>query len=82
MSLIKTDRRAWQKLSHYVQARDGYKCMLNLSPMCKGYSECTDHIVSRNLGGTDDLDNLQASCFPCNRYKGAGHSLSADTSLP
>ena len=28
-----------------------------------------DHIVPRNLGGSDDLTNLQALCFSCNAMK-------------
>jgi ATP adenylyltransferase len=28
-----------------------------------------DHIVPRNLGGTDDLTNLQALCYSCNAMK-------------
>ncbi len=30
-----------------------------------------DHIYPVALGGSDDLDNLQALCAPCNRRKGA-----------
>jgi len=28
-----------------------------------------DHIVPRNQGGTDDIDNLQALCYSCNAMK-------------
>ncbi len=72
-NLIDTDRRAWSKVSRYIQIRDGHQCQLRVSPLCKGYSECTDHIVPRDLGGDDSEENLQAACYPCNRYKGAGH---------
>ena len=30
----------------------------------------TDHIISKNKGGTDHLDNLQLLCAGCNREKG------------
>ena len=29
-----------------------------------------DHIIARNKGGTDHLDNLQLLCGHCNRTKG------------
>lgn len=28
-----------------------------------------DHIVPISMGGADDMDNLQASCFACNQFK-------------
>lgn len=30
-----------------------------------------DHVLARANGGTDDLENLAASCGPCNAKKGA-----------
>ena len=30
-----------------------------------------DHIISADAGGSDEMDNLQALCFDCNRGKGA-----------
>ena len=30
----------------------------------------TDHIIARQHGGADDLDNLALACIHCNRYKG------------
>lgn len=28
-----------------------------------------DHIVPLSMGGNDDMDNVQASCFSCNQFK-------------
>ena len=30
----------------------------------------TDHIIAKQHGGADDLDNLALACIHCNRYKG------------
>lgn len=37
-------------------------------------SDCSvEHILSRNHGGTDDLENLALACTPCNVEKGRRH---------
>lgn len=28
-----------------------------------------DHIVPLSMGGADDMENLQASCYACNQFK-------------
>lgn len=38
--------------------------------LCGGEADEADHIWPRNLGGTDDLSNLQAVCRTCNARKG------------
>ena len=49
-----------------------------MCPLCAGelpedYAEVhVDHITPRSLGGTDDFDNLQATCGFCNMSKGNG----------
>ncbi len=30
-----------------------------------------EHILPRSLGGSDDRENLAASCYRCNEFKGA-----------
>ncbi len=44
----------------------GYKCRY-----CGGVADTADHIVPRNLGGSDHHRNLTAACQPCNSRKGA-----------
>jgi 5-methylcytosine-specific restriction endonuclease McrA len=47
--------------------RDGHACV-----RCKSKENLTmDHIVPVKLGGSDDIENLQALCKPCNSSKGA-----------
>lgn len=36
---------------------------------CKDWANEADHIISRKLGGTNDLENLVASCRSCNSKK-------------
>lgn len=34
-----------------------------------------DHILAISKGGTDDISNIQMTCYPCNAKKGAKHPL-------
>ena len=49
-----------------ILQRDLYQCRI-----CKasGVKLEVDHIVPLSLGGSNDMDNLQALCVPCNRGK-------------
>lgn len=55
-----------------VAARAGYRC-----EYCRTFSRLTgmplvmDHILPKSAGGSDDPDNLAASCYRCNEFKGA-----------
>ena len=58
--------RAWRKLRETVLNRDGYSCA-----WCGEYATTLDHIIERDRGGTDHLDNLVAACTRCNSSRGA-----------
>lgn len=50
-----------------VLERDGYACR-----RCGSQDSIEiDHVHPFSKGGTDQVDNLQALCKPCNRTKGA-----------
>ena len=50
-----------------VLYRDGGACV-----KCKSAESLTmDHIIPVKLGGSDDIENLQTLCKPCNSSKGA-----------
>lgn len=55
-----------------VMAEAGDRC-----EYCRTYSRITgmplvmDHILPRSAGGDDERDNLAASCYRCNEFKGA-----------
>lgn len=56
-----------QRLRFLVFQRDAYTCRI-----CKesGVKLEADHIVPHSRGGSNDIDNLQTLCGPCNRGKG------------
>lgn len=58
------------KLRFWVLARDGYRCRY-----CGRDSSQVvlhvDHRMPKSRGGTDDPENLCASCFDCNMGKSA-----------
>lgn len=55
------------QLSKELAARDAKVCRY-----CGSTENLSiDHIVPLARGGTNDLDNLQFLCMPCNRRKGA-----------
>jgi 5-methylcytosine-specific restriction endonuclease McrA len=60
----------WARISGLVLKRDGYVCQVQL-PGCTGEATTADHVTPRSQGGAATLDNLQASCRPCNSRKGS-----------
>lgn len=65
---------AWHRFAaRYLAQPEHRLCALRISPRCRLYAECVDHIVP--LAGPGDpkrfaLDNLQPSCLACNTLKG------------
>jgi HNH endonuclease len=69
------------QLRQRIIAAADYRC-----EYCKSSSRLTgtplvmEHILPRSLGGTDDQENLAASCYRCNEFKGAKtHAIDPDT---
>jgi 5-methylcytosine-specific restriction protein A len=62
--------RWWRRLRLAVLDRDLWLCQVK-GPTCTRYATEVDHIVARADGGSDDQQNLRASCRPCNSRGGA-----------
>jgi hypothetical protein len=61
------------KLRLAVHRRDGFACL-----KCGCADELTvDHVDPVCNGGTDDLENLQTLCLPCNLRKGSKLEMAA-----
>lgn len=56
----------WQALRQAVLERDGGVCHY-----CQGIATTADHLIPKSKGGVDHMENLVASCLPCNARKGA-----------
>ncbi|QTX04120.1 HNH endonuclease [Agromyces archimandritae] len=56
---------AWEALRRQVLERDQYVCQY-----CGAEATEADHVIPKDAGGRDELDNLVASCKPCNARKG------------
>jgi hypothetical protein len=54
------------RLRKQVFERDGHRCKICKRMDCLSI----DHIIPVSKGGTNDLDNLQTLCRPCNSAKG------------
>jgi len=57
--------KGWAKTRLAILQRDGYECHY-----CGDVATEVDHGIPRVNGGTEDPDNLVASCMKCNRSKG------------
>lgn len=56
-----------------VFAKSHGRCMLNVSPLCRGWITRgtfeLDHIQGGLVGRNDNADNLRAVCKRCHRYR-------------
>lgn len=62
---------AWRKLREKVLQRDGYVCVMHSKQGAVVAATDVDHIVAKENGGTDEMDNLQSLCRACHKEKTA-----------
>lgn len=55
----------WEAVRLAVLERDNYICQ-----HCGKEATEADHIIPKSKGGRDHMDNLIASCKPCNARRG------------
>lgn len=54
-----------------VHERSGGMCEMKVPIICTGRATEIDHIKNRSQGAGHSLDELQAACGPCHRWKTA-----------
>jgi 5-methylcytosine-specific restriction enzyme A len=65
---------AWRKKREAILLRDDHLCQICLRDGLYVEARIVDHIVPRFEGGSDDDDNLQSICSPCDKVKTAAES--------
>jgi hypothetical protein len=60
--------RSWRTLRLIILERDSHTCW-----KCGKRATQVDHLIPHSAGGTDDVQNLAAICFPCNNRKNASY---------
>lgn len=64
---------AWNRMRKNVLERDGWRCMYCGVDLIESTghknSATADHIIAKENGGEDRLDNLVAACLECNGRK-------------
>lgn len=58
-------RGDWSNIRLLVLERDDWQCQY-----CGETASAVDHIIARSRGGRNEMDNLVATCKPCNSRKG------------
>lgn len=59
----------WQKIRKVALERDHYLCVPCRKQGLVTEAKQVDHILPKEKGGTDDLENLQSICIPCHEEK-------------
>lgn len=60
----------WRRMKPKILARDNYTCQLRWRD-CTGKATEVDHIVNRDAGGQDTMENGQSLCHTCHAKKTA-----------
>jgi 5-methylcytosine-specific restriction endonuclease McrA len=61
-----------ETLKQQIWAEAGYRCeYCRTSARLVGMPLVIDHIIPVSAGGSNQRDNLAASCYRCNEFKGA-----------
>lgn len=66
---VRKRRRESGKQRFRIFVRDGFRCQYCAKRFAPTLLTL-DHIVPRSRGGSDEPENLAASCIPCNQRKG------------
>lgn len=67
--------KEWRSLRDAVGRRDHYVCQMCEQPAGKSFH--ADHIVPREHGGADELENLQTLCRRCHSRKSLRETMGA-----
>ena len=71
MTKYNYDDAAWRRIRLLVLQRDGYRCRIG-GKKCETVANQVDHIIPIADGGRRlDMNNLRASCKPCNSGRAA-----------
>ena len=71
MSKHSSRGKEWDRVRAAVLIRDNHLCQYCLQQGTRTQATHVDHVLAKALGGTDAMDNLVASCAPCNLKKGS-----------